>query len=280
MSEMDTVAGHYSHGGLLAAIEAGVRALGKTPETVTVDDLGPVDEFHIGGRQASEAFLGQLRFEPTDQVLDIGCGLGGTARFVADRFGCQVTGIDLTGDYIETGQALCGWLGLNGQVRLDQGSALAMPYGVDSFDRAFMMHVGMNIADKKLLFSEVYRVLKPGGMFGLYDVMRGTLDGFVYPVPWTSTAEANWVAPSADYETALAAAGFRIAANRNRRQFAIEFFASLRAANAAANGPPPLGLHILMGKSAAQKVGNLVANIQEGRVAPVEMIAQKPELDP
>ena len=89
----DRVATHYTHGQLLDRILSGVKAIGKTPESVTVDDLAPVDEFHIGGRQASEEFIDQLELSENNHVLDVGCGIGGTARFVASRFGCRVTGI-------------------------------------------------------------------------------------------------------------------------------------------------------------------------------------------
>jgi cyclopropane fatty-acyl-phospholipid synthase-like methyltransferase len=70
--------------------------MGKTTDTVTIDDLAPMDEFHIGGRKATEELVSQLQLAPADHVLDIGCGLGGAARFVASRHHCQVTGIDLT----------------------------------------------------------------------------------------------------------------------------------------------------------------------------------------
>ncbi len=103
------VANHYAHADLLSAIEEGVRRIGKTPQTVTVDELAPVDEFHIGGRVATEEFLGQLELSAEDQVLDVGCGFGGTSRFAADQYGCNVTGIDLTPEFVRTGRALCSW---------------------------------------------------------------------------------------------------------------------------------------------------------------------------
>ena len=112
MSDHQHVAIHYDNGGLLAAIEAGAAALGKTPDSISVDDLGPVDEFHIGGRQASEDLLSQLALSAQQEVLDIGCGLGGSARFVASRYGSRVTGIDLTAEFVATGNMLCRWVGL------------------------------------------------------------------------------------------------------------------------------------------------------------------------
>ena len=275
MSEDHAVAGHYTHGSLLAAIEEALEALGKTPETVSVDDLAPVDEFHIGGREASEHFLSQLPLDAETLVLDVGCGLGGASRFAASRFGCRVTGIDLTAEYVETGGTLTSWVGLEDRIALHQGSALEMPFGDAGFDAAYMMHVGMNIADKARLFAEVHRVLKPGGSFGVYDVMRTGEGALTFPVPWAATDETSAVAAPEAYRQALEAAGFQVAAERNRRDFALDFFAELNAKIAAAGGPPPLGLHILMGETRAEKIKNMVENIAAERIAPVELIARK-----
>jgi len=182
----NSVAAHYTHGQLLDRILGGVEAIGKTPATVTVDELALVDEFHIGGRQASEDFISQLELSADGHTLDVGCGIGGTSRFVASRFGCRVTGIDLTPEFVSTGQSLCDWVGLSDQVELHQGDATAMPFTNESFDAAFMLHVGMNIANKARLFAEVYRLIKPGAFFGVYDVMQTSDEPLTYPVPWSS----------------------------------------------------------------------------------------------
>jgi SAM-dependent methyltransferase len=272
----EDIAAHYARTELLAAIRDGVAKLGKTPATVTVEDLAPVDEFHVGGREASEAFLDQLSLVPSHRVLDIGCGLGGSARFAATRYGCRVTGIDLTNAFIATGESLCDWVGLGDRVSLREGSALAMPFEADAFDAAYMLHVGMNIADKRQLCAEVHRVLRPGARFGIYDLMRtggGTLQ---YPVPWASVPEHSALSTPSDYRSALEAAAFTIGAERRRRAFALEFFASMKARTAAAGGPAPLGLHLLMGHSAATKLTNVVSGIASGMLAPVELVAEKP----
>ena len=275
MAKSDAVVDHYSHGQLLDAILAGVRALGKTPDTVSVDDLAPVDEFHIGGRQASEDFIGQLGLSSDDRVLDVGCGIGGTARYVASTWGCRVAGLDLTPEYVETGEAMCAWVGLGDRVDLTRGSALAMPFESAHFDAAIMLHVGMNIADKAGLFAEVNRVLRPGGIFGVYDIMRTSDDPLVYPVPWATLPETSALGSPQDYRKALADSGFEMANERDRRDFAAAFFAALRKRTDVAGGPPPLGLHILLGETAAIKIRNMVDNVTAGRDAPVEMIARK-----
>jgi ubiquinone/menaquinone biosynthesis C-methylase UbiE len=275
MPEVNEVSKHYGHGALTQAIRSGLALQGKSTDTVTIDDLAPVDEFHIGGRRASEDFLDQLAFSNQTKVLDVGCGLGGAARFVANRYGSQVTGIDLTEEYVETGNTLCKWVGLDERISLHQGSALAMPFTERSFNGAYMLHVGMNIEGKEKLADEVARVLEPGSVFGIYDVMRTGPGDLAFPVPWATTPGLSAVADSDRYKSALQKAGFNILAERNRREFALAFFTDLRAKTAVASGPPPLGLHVLMGENTPEKVQNMIDNISRGLIAPVELIARK-----
>jgi ubiquinone/menaquinone biosynthesis C-methylase UbiE len=276
MSDINPVAVHYNHGALLRAIVEGVERLGKSPDTVNVEDLAPVDEFHIGGRVATKDFLDQLDLTTEDLVLDVGCGLGGASRFAVQQYGCRVTGIDLTHEYVETGTALCSWVGLDNRVTLEQGDATATPYTDDAFDKSYMLHVGMNIANKNTLASELYRILRPGGRLGIYDVMRMGKGDLSFPVPWATTAGESDVASPDEYRQALESVGFRVVAERNRAAFALKFFGELQARAGGAGGPPPLGLHILMGPTAAAKVKNMIDNVSEGCVAPVEFIAEKP----
>ena len=275
MPTLDDISNHYTHGSLVAAIRSGIGSLGKTINSITVDDLAPIDEFHIGGRQATEDFLGQLDLSPEKHVLDVGCGLGGAVRFTASRYGCCLTGIDLTPEYVETARVLCGWVGLDSRISLHQGSALAMPFADRAFDRAYMLHVGMNIEDKAKLCSEVSRVLRSNSLFGIYDVMRIGDGELRYPVPWATTAASSAVAKPSEYRDALEAAGLTVIAERNRRDFALAFFDQLRAKSTAVSGPPPLGLHILMGRNSPDKVQNMIQNISSGSIGPVELIARK-----
>ncbi|WNC70790.1 class I SAM-dependent methyltransferase [Thalassotalea psychrophila] len=275
MSYDKSVSDHYMHGNLLNAIKAALPALGKTTKTITVEDLAPVDEFHIGGRIATDHLLEQLHFNTQQHILDVGCGLGGAARYVANQYKTKVSGIDLTAEYIETGEELCNWLNLS-SVNLIQGSALDLPFTENTFDGAYMLHVGMNIEDKALLFNQIYKVLKPGTSFGVYDIMRQKDGELTYPVPWATTNSTSKLATPEQYQKALTNAGFTIKTINNRHEFAIQFFQQLKAKIEADGGPPPLGLHTLMQQSAAGKVKNMIENIGNNLIAPVEIIAEKP----
>jgi len=274
MSNDKAVSEHYTHGDLLKSIQAALVKLGKTVDSVTIEDLAPVDEFHIGGRQATEHFISQLNVSEQDHILDVGCGLGGASRFVANKYHNQVSGIDLTKEYIETGKALCTWVGLDKQVTLHQGSALAMPFQDEIFDGGFIIHTGMNIENKTQLFTEVYRVLRPGTSFGVYDIMRIGNGELTYPVPWATVPSISNLATPDQYKQALSDAGFAVSTENNRRDFALGIYEQY-AKTEATGGPPLLGTHILMGENSVVKSKNLLENITAGHVAPVEIIARK-----
>lgn len=275
MGPDNKISRHYARGDLLEVILAGVEKMGKTPDTLTIDDLAPVDEFHIGGREASRDFLDQLSISSDDHVLDVGCGIGGASRFVAKEFGCRVTGVDLTNEYVETGASLCDWLAMNARVSLVQGNVLDLNFPDAAFSKAFMLHVGMNIPNKFGLASEVLRVLKPGALFGIYDIMKVGEEMVTFPVPWATGPEGSWLATPEEYKRALLEAGFEIIAERNRLDFALEFFAEMKARTEVSGGPAPLGLHLIMGVKASTKIQNMVVNIAKGRIAPVELVARK-----
>ncbi len=269
------VAAHYTSGSLLDRVMARLDAADVT-RPVDIDLLGPVDEFHIGGRLATEPFLAKIGVGAGDRVLDLGCGLGGPARFAAKSTGAFVTGIDLTDEFVETGRALTELTGLADQVDLVQGSILDLPFAAGSFDAAYMIHVGMNVADKAGVALQVASMLKPGGVFGIYDVMRVGAGEMHYPVPWAHEESQNALATPETYREALLQAGFTVESEVDRTGFAKEFFARLAANQQGPGGPPPLGLHLVMGADTSAMVRNMVQNISEGRIAPIEMIARAP----
>ncbi|MFQ6550011.1 class I SAM-dependent methyltransferase [Aestuariibius sp. 2305UL40-4] len=280
MTLEQTVARHYGSEDLLARIDDALRKAGVDPDHPTIDDLKPVDEFHTGGIEATTALLDQLTIEPGMQVLDVGCGLGGTARHILHRYGAHVTGVDLTPEFVETGRAINHRLGLDEGIDLHEGSATELPVEDGQVDLVTMFHVGMNLPDKAPLFSEAARVLKPGGHFALFDVMRGeNPEDLTYPLPWAGMPETSNVDAPDVYRRAAHAAGLHPVTERDRHQFAIDYFARVFR-KIAAEGPPPVGIHLLMGDTASEKLKNYLANVEAGRTIPMEMIFIKPQALP
>ena len=275
-----TIVEHYRHGALENALLKGLAATGKDINNLTPDDLAPADEFHIGGRQATIDFVAEFKPVVGTHWLDIGSGLGGPSRYVARTYDCRITGVELSEEYVAVAGSLSQRVGLAGKVSYRQASALALPFDNNTFDGAYMQHVGMNIADKAKLFGEVRRVLKPGGIFAIYDVMRANDGVFSYPVPWASAAEINFVETPATYRALLAAEGFEVVKESNRRDFAMDFFRALQAKVIQAGGPSKFGLQIVMGANTSQKVGNMISMIERGTIAPVVMICRRIEVNP
>jgi ubiquinone/menaquinone biosynthesis C-methylase UbiE len=269
MSLEQTVSQHYTHGNLLTALLEAVQRAGKNLDALTYADLAVVDEFHIGGRPATRALAERIDLPAGARVLDIGSGIGGPARFFAAERGWQVTGIDLTAEYVAAAQALSQRVGLAEKVSFRQASATALPFADASFEGATMLHVGMNIADKPAVFAEVRRVLKPNGVFAIYDAMRQSDGPFDYPVPWSSEPATNHIASPETYKAALQAAGFVVASERDRRDFALQSMQQRIEQTAK-----PIGLPVVMGATAAQKLANMRAMIEAGVFAPVELISR------
>ncbi|MBF9043893.1 methyltransferase domain-containing protein [Rhodobacterales bacterium HKCCE4037] len=270
------VANHYTTGALTDRVKAAMIAAGIDPEAATAKDLKAGDEFHTGGVAASDHFFGHLDITSEMRVLDAGCGIGGTSRLIADRFGATVTGVDLTPEFVETARDLTEMVGMGDRIGFHVGSVLDMPVGDAEFDLAVMMHVGMNIADKTALMSEVARCLKPGGTFAVFDVMAGPSGAAaLYPVPWSTVAETSFLHSPDTYADAAAAAGLTEILREDRTAFARDFFAQVAAKTVEAGGPPPFGIHLMMGETAPEKFGNYVRGLEIGALAPTEMIFRK-----
>jgi ubiquinone/menaquinone biosynthesis C-methylase UbiE len=278
MSSEAKVAGHYGQGRLEELILGAVAREGKDPENLTASDLAAVDEFHVGGLEATQELAKQMELRAGMRLLDVGSGIGGPARYFAGEHGCRVTGIDLTEEFVRVAGSLTKRTRLDGSAEFRQGSALEMPFERDAFDGAYMIHVGMNIADKAGIFREVRRVVKAGGRFTIFDIMsigggQGGDGAIRYPVPWALSEETSFVRTREDYRAALHKAGFEIMLERGRAAFGIEFTERVMA-RMAQGSPPGLGLHLLMGEKTPLMIKNILATMKEGVLEPVELHAR------
>ena len=273
MSTEAKVASHYTRGRLEEAILAAVTRAGKDPANPTPADLSAVDEFHVGGLEATQALAAHMDLRPGLRLLDVGSGIGGPARYFAASHGCNVVGIDLTEEFVQVATSLTRLVKLDQLVEFRVASALAMPFEPATFDRAYMIHVGMNIADKAGVYREVRRVLKPGGSFMVFDILRTAEGPIRYPLPWALSEETSFVTDLKGYRDSLEGAGFRIVHERGRGPFAIEFTERMMA-RGAQGGSPVLGLQLLMGDKTPVMIKNALTLMKEGVLEPFELCAK------
>jgi SAM-dependent methyltransferase len=265
---------HYDVGRLSGRIDEALRHAGLDPNRIDVDNLAPVDAFHIRGRASTEELIARLDLAAGSEVLDVGCGIGGSARHLARTHGCRVTGIDLTAAYCELASELSVRLGLAEQTRYLQASAVDLPFGDDSFDVVWTEHVQMNIADKLRFYGEMARVLRPGGTLAFHDVFAGEAGQLDFPVPWATSADASFLAPVATVREILAALPLEIDSWVDCTAASTSWFGGVRE-RVEAGAPPPLGVHLLMGQNARDKVVNAHEGLQSGAMVTIQAVLRK-----
>jgi ubiquinone/menaquinone biosynthesis C-methylase UbiE len=264
----------YATDGLLARLESALRDDGTDPAHPTIEALAPYDHFHGRGLEATEDLAKLHAMGPTDHLLDVGSGLGGPARWLAARFGCRVTGIDLTSEFCAIAEHLTRLVGMDARVHFHRANALAMPFDDATFDGAYSMFVSMNIENKAGLYREMRRVLKPGGWLVLSEVARGTDGDASYPMPWAATQAESFLATVEDTRTALQAAGFSVGLLRSDLERVQNFAARTRAMVEHGEKPPYRANALINGQAAGTMLANIARAYQCGSLIPIEVVAR------
>jgi ubiquinone/menaquinone biosynthesis C-methylase UbiE len=266
---------HYAKTELLERLEAALRSDGVDPAHPTIEALAPYDHFHGCGLEGTEDMAALVGVQPTDHLLDVGSGLGGPARWFSRRFGCRITGIDLTPEYCAIAQYFTRLLGMESRMRFQVGNAISLPFDDGAFEGAYSMFVSMNIADKAKLYREIYRVLKPGGWLVLSQVARGEAGHVTYPMPWAATAADSFLSSPDDTRKELRSAGFDVQQVKNVLQHALEFGARSRSMVERGEKPPYRANALIHGDIAAVTLANVARAYKDGSLLPIEVVARK-----
>jgi MPBQ/MSBQ methyltransferase len=275
--DIDRIHGYYSPNDLYNKIIAGLNKLGKDLSGVTLDDLQPVDEFHIRGDAATKELIKLAAFTPDMHILDVGCGIGGSTRRLSHETGCRVTGIDLSNEYIDTAERLTQLLNMQEKVAFHACSALELPFEDNSFDGVWSLQMNMNVEDKLAWLAETCRVLKPGGRAVLYEVCGSLNTPLYFPVPWAQDSSMSFLVPPDSFREVITSAGFTIEVWNDKTSLARKAFEN---ASEPEGEPdlPVLGVYLLVGDDIQTKAYNLHRNLEEDRVSLIETMVVKPAL--
>lgn len=272
---MSDITKHYSRGDLLSRLNAALVADGVDPGRPTMETLAPYDQFHSRGLEATIELADQMPVRSTDRILDIGSGIGGPARYVANRFGCHVTGIDLTPEFCDVAQHLTRLMHLDDRVTFEVGNATQTRFADATFDGAYSINVAMNIADKQGFYREIHRVLKPGGWVLLAEIAKGVGGDLEYPTPWASSAQSSFLATADETERGLVACGFRVERVKDSREAILRYGARSRAMVERGEKPLHRSVALVHGENGKIATANSAAGIADGRIVPIEILAIK-----
>ena len=265
---------HYGVSGILNSILDGLESSGKDLHRLELNDLAPIDEFHTRGKESTIEIANLAKLQPHHKVLDVGCGLGGSARYIANEYGCSVDGIDLTDEYIDVANKLTEFVNLTDKVSFKQASALEIPFPSENYDIVWTEHTQMNIADKEKFYGELSRVLKPKGRLVFHDIFFGTNPTPYYPTPWAEYDSLSSLCTQEEAKNAIQKSNLIVNEWKDKSEQSLEFFKET-VKKIEKSGPPPLGFHLLMGKTAKTKLLNQVRNLEESRVSIVQGTASK-----
>jgi len=269
---------HYGSENLCTHIFTALTQAGKNTDNLQLKDLAVIDQLHTGGHLATLELARTTALSPGAAVLDAGCGIGGSSRLLARECGFKVTGMDLVTDFIEVAEKLTRSTGLEDDITYIQGNIVDTGLASSSFDAVWCQHTLMNIDDKDAVFKEFRRLLKPGGLMVLHEIVQGANVPIHLPVPWAAHEDISVLLPWSDMEALILEHNFTCQLAEDRTDQAKKWWKRVKAAfekNAAT--PSPLGPHIIFGNNGKFFGNTMSANLDEDRIRLMEAVYIKKE---
>ncbi len=266
----------YGSAGLGERIIAALETAGVDADDLTPERLAPADQLHGGGFAATVEHAAMIPFAPDTRVLDVGCGIGGPARYLAKTFGCRVTGIDLTADFIAAARLLTARMGLAGLIDYECANATRLPFEDAAFDVVWSQNVTMNIEDRAGFCAGVHRVLRPGGVFTLTEQCQGPNGAPDFPLPWARDPSYSFLVTPERTRADVEGAGFRITEWRDIAKIRAESDRARAAGKAPYPAPDsPLTMEVTRGEDYPARRANSSRGVLEGRLVNILLVAEK-----
>lgn len=262
----------YGRSHLVESIMAQLDRAGKDFNALTRQDLATFEEFHLRGRKATRELAQLAGLQQGMRVLDVGSGLAGPARTLADEFGCMLTGIDISWEYCRVAQTLNALTGYSSRVATCCGQALILPFAAGVFDVVWMQHVSMNIEEKEVLIEELRRVLIPGGRLAFYEILAGSLQHSFFPLPWADDPGISFLVDPTLFHQLFTSNGFKVLEWEDVTTRTLEW--GRQALVYHPQRPPPFGLDLIIGEDVGERTANLLRNLEEARVTLVQAVLE------
>ncbi len=265
-----SIVDHYGADDLVARVERELENAGLGDRSITAQSLAPLDQFHVGGLAATVELAKRLDPRAGERVLDLGSGIGGSARYLAATFGVYVHGIDFSPSFVAVANMLTARAGLAERVTCTVGDVTRIDVAAAGFDIAWTQHVAMNVEDRVAMYRGAFDALRPGGRFGIYDIVAGNGEPLHFPVPFAREPSQSFLLSSDETKDALQSAGFTIV------DWTDETEAGLATVPAPPASPSRLSLAVVIGDEFPVRVANLAQSLREGRVRIAMGVARRP----
>jgi len=242
-----------------------------------VEDFAGIDQLHLGGIPATQELIAWLPTE-AKQGLDIGCGLGGTSRYLAQQHGCCMIGLDLNAEYIQAARLLNQSLAPPPDCSFVVGNSLSLPFAAASFDFIVSQHATMNIAPKAELLAGLYAALKPSGQLLLHEVMLATgvtAAEVSYPTPWAQELGHSHLIQWSIFVDIAQSSGFKLHKFADNTATALAWIKQARQHKSLSAFSSPFTSQLALGAKAGVMSANVLANIQQGRLQVVSALLIK-----
>ncbi|MDC1375490.1 methyltransferase domain-containing protein [bacterium] len=274
MKSKEEVEAFWTRGDIHSRIHSAMTKANLIDKKLEIEELFPIDQYHARGIAATIDLGKRMPIKKHQCILDIGCGLGGPARYYAKEFECIITGIDITPSFVEIGNEFNKITSMSNKVELKVGDGEILDFKSEIFDGAYSQHVTMNVSDRKKFFSEAFRVLKKGSFFAFTEHGLGKEGNPIFPLPWANTEKMSFLLPPEKTISLLKEIGF---SNIEIIETGDKYISGYKKLTnpLPKKENPILGIHVIGGESMKERSINSMKSINENRTLPFEVVCTK-----